>query len=382
MAKIDPNASSPNRIRRNFQKIAAGAGGPITVDPVTGIASFTSLGVKENLVGHIYAMSADGPTVTNTAANTSYIIEKGFTFPAGFLTPGRMIRGTTVGKTSCTSFNPVNVTFTWDVQLTDPLGNTAGFLFPSNSYNSEFVSGARFAANFTGIVRGTGAGATLSRMGNAFLENQLNPTANYFVNVAGTAAFNANLPQNVQVLVSWNCNSTGVNTVSGISTISGALVTTTAPHGFSPGQTVLISGVTSTGYNTSGSTIVAVSPTTFVYSVGAGLTSPAALAATGAIATVTGIGTIPIANIISNPVAVATTSTQTGFYVGQTVTIAGASPSGYNGAFTVTGTVVSNGTFTFAVGSLLGAASGTITATPSDPPVSTAFLQQLSLEVG
>jgi hypothetical protein len=75
-------------------------------------------------------------------------------------------------------------------------------------------------------------------------------------------------------------------------------------------------------------------------------------------------------------VATAVTATAHGFATGYPITIAGASPTGYNGIFPI---VVTDAThFTYSVSSSLGSASGSITATYSPSPISVTSLTQAS----
>lgn len=129
-----------------------------------------------------------------------------------------------------------------------------------------------------------------------------------------------------------------VLSVSSLTTTgSVATATTTTPHGYSIGQSVAISGATPNAYN--GTKVITSVPLTTI--------------------SVTGI-------VRSGTTATATTSSPHNYSTGDVVTIAGASPAGYNGTFVVT--VYSNpNEFTYSVASTLTTpATGTITSSIPD----------------
>lgn len=119
---------------------------------------------------------------------------------------------------------------------------------------------------------------------------------------------------------------------------STATAVTTTPHGYSVGQSVTISGAEPNNYN--GTKVITNVPLTTI--------------------SVTGITR-------SGTTATATTATPHDYSTGDIVTIAGASPAGYNGTFVVT--VFTNpNEFTYTVASTLTTpATGTITSSVPDP---------------
>lgn len=121
-----------------------------------------------------------------------------------------------------------------------------------------------------------------------------------------------------------------------------ATATTTIPHGYSIGQSVTISGATPNAYN--GPQVITSVPLTTI----SGIT----ISRSGAIAT-------------------AVTPTPHNYSTGDVVTIAGATPAGYNGPVVVT--VYSNpNEFTYTVASTLTTpATGTITSSIPDPTATT-----------
>lgn len=118
---------------------------------------------------------------------------------------------------------------------------------------------------------------------------------------------------------------------------------TSAAHGFVPGQKVTIAGATPSGFN-GAVTIVSTTTNTFTYTLATGQGGSAS-------------GTI---TVTSNTATV--TSTAHGLTTGDSITIAGATPTGYNVVAIVT--VVDANTFTYAynVAAPLANATGTITA--------------------
>lgn len=133
-------------------------------------------------------------------------------------------------------------------------------------------------------------------------------------------------------------NSTVLSVSPLTTTGSVATAITSAPHGYSIGQSVTISGATPNAYN--GTKVITSVPLTTI--------------------SVTGITR-------SGSIATATTATPHEYSTGDVVTVSGASPAGYNGNFVVT--VFSNpNQFTYSVASTLTTpATGTITSSVPDP---------------
>jgi len=214
--------------------------------------------------------------------------------------------------------------------------------------------------------------------------------------------------------VAQTTDATPAGTASGTSTNA---VATAAGHGFANGQSIAISGATPAGYN--GTHVISnVTANTFSYTVASPLTpnvSTSVLATGGATTTVTattasahgftsgqwvgiagasdpgyngpfsvtvtGTNTFTYTTAAPLPVntasavyvsgatqaaVTATTSQAHGFYVGQSVVIAGASPGPFNGTFTVA-SAPSPTSFTFSTGSALAPPSGTPTVQASTP---------------
>jgi len=130
--------------------------------------------------------------------------------------------------------------------------------------------------------------------------------------------------------IKFGTNGTATGT-GGTSTTARATV---ANHGYSSGQSVTIAGSSPSAFNGTFS-ITVVDANTFTYILGS---------AQGA-ATTLGTAT-------ANTTTATATAPAHGFSVGNTVVIAGANPSGYNGTVTITA-VPSTDSFTYTVGSIL-----------------------------
>ena len=154
-------------------------------------------------------------------------------------------------------------------------------------------------------------------------------------------------------------------------------ITTAAPHGFIVGQSVTIAGLTPAGYNGTFTVASVPTTTTFTYvDTNSGLT---ATTTTGTAVLATGVVPIPSAFPATETgnVVTITTLAPHGFVVGQNVTIAGLTPAGYNGTFTIT-SVPTTTTFTY-VDTVTGLApatsSGTATLAPSTFATTAAGIQ-------
>jgi len=133
-------------------------------------------------------------------------------------------------------------------------------------------------------------------------------------------------------------------------TITAAL----AAHGLTVGQRIQVSGKTGTDAVLNGSWSVATVPSTGVFTF---------VITTAPTASVLAISLLTYSLVGSTPTATATSNGHP-LQVGNVVTVAGATPAGFNGTLTVT--AVTTNTFTYTVaGTLTTPATGTITAAPS-----------------
>ena len=140
-------------------------------------------------------------------------------------------------------------------------------------------------------------------------------------------------------------------------------ITTMGAHGFTVGETVVIAGVSVAGYNAT-VTITSVTTTTFTFSAGTSGLAPASggtatvntVTITTASASTTATGVSEVGNAVT-----VTTAAAHPFTVGETVVIAGITPSGYNGTYVIT-SVPSSTTFTY-VNPVSGLAASTVAGT-------------------
>lgn len=173
-----------------------------------------------------------------------------------------------------------------------------------------------------------------------------------------------------------------------VNSLTSSLLVATANvtgHGYTTGTVVTISGAVPSGYN--GSFVITnTGVNTFTYAIATTLTSPA----TGTI-----ISSVPLPYTVSNPnaitvsltsltssslIATGTTATPHGLLPGRYVTIAGATPAGYNGSFLVISTTET--TFTYAIATTLSSpASGSITAKAVSPIVDFGFSNSQEITV-
>jgi hypothetical protein len=147
-----------------------------------------------------------------------------------------------------------------------------------------------------------------------------------------------------------------------------ATVTTSAPHGFLTGDSITIIGAIPAGYNGT-YTIVSTGASTFTFTTDSALSTPATGTitsnkelpytvsnkyASNGVVTVTSAGTVATATLANH-----------GYTTGRYVTIAGASPAGYNGVKRITGTT--QNTFTYNLATTLSSpATGSITVVGTD----------------
>jgi Tfp pilus tip-associated adhesin PilY1 len=121
------------------------------------------------------------------------------------------------------------------------------------------------------------------------------------------------------------------------------ITATVAAHGYSNGQQVVISGATPTGYNGT-FTITLVDANTFTYP----LTAAPGVNTSGSVT----------AKVTSTTASA--TSVAHGFTTGDSISISGATPSAFNGTYTIV--VTGLNTFSYTIGSAQGDATGTIVA--------------------
>jgi hypothetical protein len=285
--------------------------------------------------------------------NVSSISKSGNTFTAtigGAPSPQYLPNGATVtfGASGCGTFDNLSTTIT----------STPGTL--SFSFSASGTAPSVSGCTVTGIASTPTTTVTATVPNHGFVSGEA-------VTIAGASPAAYNGTYNVTVLsvntfsyaipVAQTTNATTAGTASGTSTTA---IATAANHGFTNGQTVIISGANPSGYN--GTFVISnVTTNTFTYTVASPLTpniSTSLLATGGATTTVT-----------------ATTAVAHGFTSGELVSIAGASDPGYNGQFPVT--VTGTNSFTYTTSSPLPAnTSSTVTASAGTQATVTATTSQ------
>lgn len=163
------------------------------------------------------------------------------------------------------------------------------------------------------------------------------------------------------ILSQWNSNVAEMGTEKGptqtltsITLVSSAIAVVTG-HGYSEGDTVTVSGADQAAYNGAHVITIVYDADTFAYDVAGSPTSPA----TGTITVSPGAQSVSSLTLDGTATALATLANH-GYRTGDSVTIAGASQTEFNGAKTVTR--VDANTFTYSVVSTTSPATGTITA--------------------
>jgi Tfp pilus tip-associated adhesin PilY1 len=220
----------------------------------------------------------------------------------------------TVSLLSASVSNPLSVSVSSVAKVSSNFVVNAAAALPVNFTNGAFVT---LSGNSVNAYNGT---FTVSNVNTSARTFEINASGNPGTGSGGTA--------------------TVTNTIN--STTARATVTA---HGFTSGQSITIAGATPAQFNgTFG--ITKIDNDTFTYNL--------ASASGDATGTITASG--------NTTTATAITAAAHGLAVGNTVNIFGATPSGYNGAFTVA-TVPNTTTFTYTVASALSDATGTLQMT-------------------
>ncbi len=210
-----------------------------------------------------------------------------------------------------------------------PTGTATVVTFPSTTITGTSPAVHGLAVNDQIII----SGATPTSLNNTFT----------VIAVPTTTTFKFSLPIGSTVIGS----ASAVGTTNKFSTT--AVAVTSANHGLVTGNTIIISGATPSGYDcATPCTITRITNTSFSYPVGSKLT-PATV--------------VPSAIANGTTTVVATSLVAHGFVAGNSVTISGASPSGYNGVQTVLAAPAPTATtFAYSTSTVLTIPSGTITA--------------------
>ncbi|MBF0435557.1 MAG: hypothetical protein HQL77_09325 [Magnetococcales bacterium] len=383
-------------------------------------ATTTSSQVTATVTGHGFSTgtSVTIAGVTPTGFNGTYTITvqdaNTFTFTGSVLTSPTVF-GTASGQTStATATTSTAHGFSVGDSITiagaTPTGYNTTVTLLSVPTTTTFTFSSSPLANASGTITATKGSTTVTATtaaahgfstGNSITINGASPSdynGTYTITVTGSTTFTYTTSTALATQTG-----TSITASKGVSTTATASVTA---HGFSTGDSVTISGATPTDYN-GAHVITYVDANTFTFSaptspsaatgtITARLTSPTAFAtltghgySTGNSIIISGAtpstfnGTYSITVLDSNTfkytlassplqaatgsptAAIASTTAKAyavshGFSTGNSVTIAGASPTDFNGTFTVTVTDANN--FTYTIPSSQGTASGTITA--------------------
>jgi phage tail sheath protein FI len=221
--------------------------------------------------------------------------------------------------------------------------------------DTQAVSSIALSTSTATVTTASAHGFTTGQSVTIAGANQTEYNGTFTITVTGASTFTYTVtgtpatPATGTIAVQVAQSVTSITRAAGIAT-----VTTASAHGFTTGQSVTIAGANQTAYNGT-FTITVTGATTFTYTV-------AGTPATPATGTITAEAAQSVSSITrsASPATVTTVSAH-GFTTGQSVTIAGANPTEYNGTFTIT--VTGATTFTYTVtGTPATPATGTITA--------------------
>ena len=235
---------------------------------------------------------------------------------------------------------------------------------------TQSVSGITLAAGTATVTTASAHGFTTGQSVTIAGATQTEYNGTFKITVTGASTFTYTVTGTPATPATGTITVSAAQSVSSIAvSASTATVTTATPHGFTTGQSVTIGGANQAEYNGTFK-IVVTSPNTFTYTA----TGRPATPATGTIT----LQAVPSISSItrSGGTATVTTATPHGFTTGQSLTIAGATQTEYNGTFTIT--VTGTSTFTYTVsGTPATPATGTITARalPTPATLSLAIIQ-------
>lgn len=339
--------------------------------------------------------TAPGSVATNTNTATAIATAHGLAVGSSFTMYGAS--PTNYNGTFSVASVPNANTFTYTVSGT-PSANTASGVYLVRGGSTSVTATTSAAHGFLVGQTVQISGATPSAWNGSYTITSV-PTVTTFTFTTSTV-----LPT--------------ATTLGTASTSTLALVTATVTsHGFSTGDSVIIEGAAPAAHNGTWGPITVVGPNTFTYSTGSALSAPTVPGTVRpvvakAYATVTAHGystgnqvviagatpsayngtfTITVADADnffyspsstpggSNTGTSVTSSIQTttatavafnhGYTSGQSVTISGASPGAFNGSFNIT--VIDSNTFSYALGSAQGNATGSIVAVSSGSSATT-----------
>ena len=262
--------------------------------------------------------SATATTISSGSASTTRTVSSLTT--AAPVTVGNV----TVGTTATTT----NGNLTWTLVLSHASGNTFSWnvktgAAPAAPSSGTYSSGPTITSALSGatvLISGstgtcTGIGPTSINISSAVAAGTAANTASGAV--TGSTRFNG--AATCTVTLTAQLASTFVSSAG--TSGSTATVTTSTPHGYLSGQSVTTS-LSNSLYNCTSAGITVVSATSFSCSLATAQFSSGSPAITGTVSA-------------SSQIITVTTTTPHGYIAGNSVTIVGASPTGYNGTYTV-----------------------------------------------
>jgi len=372
---------------------AISATGSLSYDSATGVVSYTTpttTGITEGT--NLY--------YTDTRARASNSAGTGVTYDSG---TGVISIGQSVATSADVTFNTVNANITDDNYVLGQLvatRNTAYVPPPSPlttlaGSNGLVVSsssgGAGYGANIamryhsgdttagtlnaaatimsgaTGTNSAPGGAATNQVMGTINFDGYTAGTSNNYAATitttnqgGGTTAISPLQAQGYarQAFINTTDATRAITGASGTGSVATLTFATQTVAPYSVGQTVTIAGMTPSGYN--GTVVITVATTSSISYANAttGFTSGGTIAITTPVTGASGTGSVATLTF--------TTQNTAPYIVGQSVIIAGMTPSGYNGTYTITAATTSsisysNATTGFTSGGTIGAVN-TVTA--------------------
>jgi hypothetical protein len=333
-------------------------GQTVTVTGVTP-AGYNGARTVTSVTGTTFTVGIATNPGTYTSGGTALGSPTGFTYSlplSAVATASRATDAVTITAVTWSSVNGVG-TVTVTANNTFSAGQTVIISGVSpTAFSGTFVVASATSTSFTYLL-GTNPGT-------ASLSTPKATPASPVTNVADTAtplAITAANTASVNASITGVASASSAATITGVSysSANGGTVTVTANNSFSVGQTVTIANVTPAAFSSTFTIATATSTSFTITNFGA---NPGTATFTGT-ATATGF------------IATATTSAAHNYIVGQTVTISGITPSGYNGTVTVA-SVPSSTTFTYNIpggnpgsGTSTGTSAGTFaTITVSSVP--------------
>ncbi|HZZ82541.1 MAG TPA: autotransporter-associated beta strand repeat-containing protein, partial [Gemmataceae bacterium] len=278
----------------------------------------------------------------------------------------------------------------WTGSITFDTSGTAGSMYFTVGSNNSSGGGSRFT--IYGVISDSGSGSNLSKWGQGDLvlvnANQYGGTTTLKAGniiVQDPQAFGPSSSQQVFIPTgSLQLNYMGAS-ITGVTNTVNPTITTSAAHGFVVGQQITIANVVgATGVNGTFTITSVPTPTTFTIALAS---APGAYLYGGS-ANPPYVGPSPYILMNTAPAiitgaswsaGVATISASNTFTTGQTVTISGMTPAGYNGTYTILSANGSSFTYALAANPGTATAFGNATVAQTDKNPYVGFLMNYPL---